>query len=238
MTQRLVDEDLANPFWQSLTSEHATLAVGSGLARRYPADVIPFGALAEPTPEALIAFRNLLAPGELIYLTGETLPAVDGIEFPGRIVGHQMHLGAGRLASVPPSPKLETGSPVEQLTMADAPEMVALTDVAFRGFFRRRTPILGSYFGIRFRGELVAMAGERIRTPHFREISAVCTHPEHTGKGYARQLIQHVAKQHQTSKISSFLHVSGTNTRAISLYEHLGFVKTRPMIFNQVRRTA
>jgi predicted GNAT family acetyltransferase len=96
--------------------------------------------------------------------------------------------------------------------------------------------VLGNYFGIRLNGELIAMAGERICTPTHREISAVCTHPAHTGKGYAALLIQHLLRLHAASGLNSFLHVAGSNARAIGLYEHLGFTKTRAINFNQLRR--
>jgi predicted GNAT family acetyltransferase len=44
---------------------------------------------------------------------------------------------------------------------------------------------MGAYYGIRIGNELIAMAGERLAVPGFREISAVVTHPAHTGHGYA-----------------------------------------------------
>ncbi len=101
--------------------------------------------------------------------------------------------------------------------------MVALTDVAFPGYFRPRTYILGRYFGIEIDGQLIAMAGERLALPGYREISAVCTHPAHTGKGYAATLIQHLMRIHAAAGLRSFLHVSQSNQRAIALYERLGY---------------
>jgi hypothetical protein len=40
------------PFWHALIGAHAELALGHGRARHYPRDVVPFSAIAEPTPEA------------------------------------------------------------------------------------------------------------------------------------------------------------------------------------------
>ena len=57
--------------------------------------------------------------------------------------------------------------PIRSLTIEDAPAMVALTDVAFPGFFRSDTYRLGRYFGLHREGELIAMAGERIALPGF-----------------------------------------------------------------------
>jgi hypothetical protein len=42
--------------------------------------------------------------------------------------------------------------------------MVALTTLAFPGFFRSRTCEMGSYYGVRSSsGELIAMGGERLQ---------------------------------------------------------------------------
>ena len=107
----------------------------------------------------------------------------------------------------------------------------------FPGFFRPRTFILGSYFGMYVAGQLVAMAGERIALPGYREISAVCTHPEHTGQGFASTLIRHLLHNHFLAGLHSFLHVASANLRAITLYERLGFSRSHSILIHQVRRS-
>src|ERR1700675_601744 len=87
------------------------------------------------------------------------------------------------------SPALRSKPEFIPLTQADVPEMLALTKLTKPGPFAARTREMGDYFGIRKEGVLVAMAGERLRVPGFTEISAVCTHPEHLGQGYARRLV-------------------------------------------------
>jgi predicted GNAT family acetyltransferase len=87
---------------------------------------------------------------------------------------------------------------------------------------------MGTYVGIRCDGKLVAMAGERLKVPGYTEVSAVCTHPDHTGKGYARLLMTEVMRGIRDRGEIPFLHVRGDNTRAIELYERLGF-RTRTM---------
>jgi GNAT superfamily N-acetyltransferase len=220
----------ANPFLHSLETEHAALATGSNLARRFPADVIPFAGLCAPDSASMAALRELLAPGEPIYVTGETLPATAGLKHEIELPGWQMHFGG-------PIPEaVDEPTVIRELYAADAPAMVGLTDVAFPGYFRPRTYVLGRYFGIEIDGGLIAMAGERLALPGYREISAVCTHPAHVGKGYAAILIRHLMRVHAAAGLRSFLHVTQANLRAIALYERLGFSRTRPMIFHGLRR--
>jgi predicted GNAT family acetyltransferase len=61
----------------------------------------------------------------------------------------------------------------------------------------------------------------------FTEISAVVTHPEHTGKGYAKQLIACASRKIFSLGNIPYLHVADTNIGAIRLYEKLGFVTMR-----------
>jgi predicted GNAT family acetyltransferase len=113
------------------------------------------------------------------------------------------------------------------MTPEDGPAMVALTDLAFPGFFRSRTYEMGAYYGIRINNELAAMAGERLAVPGFREISAVVTHPAHTGRGYATLLMNRLLQDHAAAALKSFLHVSEHNSRAIAIYQRMGFVVLR-----------
>jgi predicted GNAT family acetyltransferase len=54
-------------------------------------------------------------------------------------------------------------------------------------------------------------------------VSAVCTHPEHTGKGYAGILMAEVMKRIRDRGEIPFLHVRQDNVRAIEIYKRLGF---------------
>ncbi len=72
-------------------------------------------------------------------------------------------------------------------------------------------------------GKLVAMAGERLKVPGYPEVSVVCTHPEHAGKGYARILIRQSCDASEIVEKRRFLHVRKDSERALELYQRLGF---------------
>jgi len=118
---------------------------------------------------------------------------------------------------------------LEDLDISQVDEMLALVEVTKPGPFFRRTPELGSYLGIREKGQLVAMAGERLRPLGHTEISAVCTHPEYRGRGYASSLVSTLIQKITKRGEIPFLHVRTENVGAIRVYEKLGF-KTRRMI--------
>jgi ribosomal protein S18 acetylase RimI-like enzyme len=227
-----MEDIFANPFWHALKTEQAGIAIGSELARRYPADVIPFAALEVTSPQAMTALRDLMEPGEKIYVVGDQLPVLQTIEHLKELPCWQMHFTAKTSIDLPPTQPDDVQP--RALSASDVPDMVALTNVAFPGFFRTRTYQLGRYYGIHIDGELVAMAGERTALPDFREISAVCTHPAHTGKGYAATLIRHILRAHFADGLRSFLHVAAVNERAVGLYERIGFVKTRSILVHQL----
>jgi ribosomal protein S18 acetylase RimI-like enzyme len=131
-------------------------------------------------------------------------------------------------------PEDRTG--IVELTATDGPAMVELTRLAFPGFFRQRTYTLGRYCGIRQDRTLAAMAGERMRATGFQEISGVCTHPEHVGRGHSSKLNASMIEAICARGVQPFLHVSCDNERAISLYRRLGFVTRAELGLWHVRR--
>lgn len=221
-----------NPVWHSLLGPHRHLALTTGNAARYPADVSPFGAIAAPTPAALSDLATLLQPDEQIWLAQATSlahPLLSCIQ----ILPCLQLLLPEDLPLPPASPAIE----ILPLTPADLPEMLSLINLAYPGFFRPGTPQMGSYFGIRSHGELVAMGGERLAFGPFVEISGLATHPAHRGHGYATSLLWHLAHLHRAHGLRSFLHVTSTNRGAIQLYHRLGFQTVGELTLHHLRRT-
>jgi predicted GNAT family acetyltransferase len=125
---------------------------------------------------------------------------------------------------------------IEDLNISHIHEMLALTELTKLGRFRRRAPELGSYLGIHEAGQLVAMAGEGLRLPGYAEISAVCTHPQQRGRGYASSLVSALIQKITERDETPFLHVSTENPDAVRLYKKLGFKTRRIINFAIVKR--
>jgi ribosomal protein S18 acetylase RimI-like enzyme len=209
------------------------LAVSLGGALRYPADVAPFAAMETTGKQAMRDLGSLLGPGEAVWLEGRGYPPVADILVEASLECLQMWLPETIELPDPP------GITIEQLSGANAAEMVTLTDAAFPGFFRPRTYLMGSYYGIRSReGQLIAMGGERLMLPGFPEISGVCTLPEQRGRGLASAIIWRLVGSHRAAGCTSWLHVVADNARAIALYTSMGFEIARRVDLTRVRRTA
>ncbi len=137
-------------------------------------------------------------------------------------------------AKSPMGTEQPSGSP-RPLGERDVGDMLALVAEAQPGPFLPRTIEFGGYLGIRRHGQLVAMAGQRLRPPGYTEISAVATHPGHRRQGLAELLIRAVVASVLGRGEVPFLHASADNTGAIRLYERLGFTLRRQVSFMVVQ---
>jgi GNAT superfamily N-acetyltransferase len=224
----LTDRRFLNPVWHALHGPHRALAIMEGAACRYPADVAPFAACGEPGDAAQRQLHSLLAVGESLWVA-------DAPTHPALRVDQELDCFQMVLPSDAPLPP--PGDGVSPLSGVEAAQMVALTDVAFPGFFRPASYKMGAYFGVRVDGRLVAMAGERLRLEGCPELSGICTHPDHRGKGLAAGLIGHLAQAHRREGLTSWLQVGASNSRAIELYERLGFKRLRNLMLRRISRT-
>jgi len=210
-----MSESLDNPIWFALTTEHRLLARTHGLARRYPPDVSPLAALLHPTNDAFADLQRLVSRGEHIALFTAGSLDVSGDWQVDRSRWIDQMICEASLAP-PPVVPLPLGT-------TDVPEMLELTAATEPGPFLPQTIQMGRYFGIRAAdGRLAAMAGERLRSTEFAEISAVCTHPEFRGRGYARELTTFLAAQIQAAGKTPFLHVKSENGAKV-VYQKIGF---------------
>ena len=223
------DVVLDNPAYFALNGPQSHLAERSGTAVRYPSDVSPFAALPLPATQENWADLRDLVDGRVGVSAGVEWGAprewqlhapVDGVQLSGAAV---------------------VGRPDDEaviLTRADVPEMLALVERTQPGPFLPRTIELGTYVGIRRDGELVAMAGERMKPPGWTEVSAVCTDEQFRGQGLAGRLVLAVVANIQARGDRAFLHTGRQNLNAIRLYESLGFRLRRAAQFGAVQAPA
>jgi predicted GNAT family acetyltransferase len=214
---------LDRPVWSALTTRQAHLALGDSRAVRFAPDYGLFAAVADGSPESLASLTALVpADGQVALVEAEAPPPVPGASVVSRSVIWQMI--AARLTPARP-PDFE----IAALTEADAPEMLALATLTRPGPFFMRTHQLGDFVGVKHDGRLVAMAGERMKPTGFTEVSGVCTHPDHRGRGYAGALMRVVAGRILARGETAFLHTFAHNTGAVALYRSLGFELRREL---------
>ena len=222
---------LDNVIWQALTTRQSQFAEGSANARRFVREVSPLSGFEEPSEANYAALAALVGDGATtaVFLD-QPFTQRPGWEF---IVGAPLvQMVCDKPAPFPAS----NGHAILELGSPESPEMLELTALTKPGPFGTRTHELGAYLGIRDGGRLAAMAGERLKVPGYTEISAVCTHPEHTGKSYARLLMSEIINRIRARSETPFLHVRQDNTRAIAVYESLGFQTRKLLHFAVLRR--
>ena len=214
---------LANPIWHSLSTLHSHLAQGNHLARRYPEDIGPLAGISEPSAKCWNALKSMVRPGDqcVLFLNEPGKPG-DGLKRITQFPIEQMLCESSRSLT-------STDIEIEELGENDVHEMISLAALTEPGPFRRHTIQLGGYVGIRDGGRLVAMAGQRTAIPGYREVSAVCTHPNHRRRGYAAALVWAVMNEIAKNGELPFLHVRQDNFSAIRLYHRLGFGITRTL---------
>ncbi len=213
MTPHVLD----NPAWNAMISANSHLALGNHRVKYFLDEVGPFAGLKNYDEISLRELYDLIPLNRRV-----AIPANIPLKIPGywklidTVVALQMVFDKSQLGEV-------NNSNIVSLQTEHVPVMIALTQLTRPGPFLKRTIEFGNYKGIFNSGRLVAMAGQRMHPYNFAEISAVCTHPDHRGKGYGRLLINN--QVHQIIKESNipFLHVRADNENAIKLYKRLGF---------------
>ena len=221
---------LDNPVWASLRERHAQLGLLARDLGRYRAEVAPFAAVSADGLDAAAGLEQLVHPGEEVLFVG---PAP-------RLPAHWQVQAPVPIAQMVSPARIESNGLAQVILLGEVhlADMLALTALVYPHYFRPGTPRMGRYIGIYDGTVLAAMAGERMGFDGHQEISAVCTHPDHTGRGHARQLVAELNNAIVAAGQVPFLHVSPQNTRAKALYEQLGFRHRRDVLLRAVRRPA
>jgi GNAT superfamily N-acetyltransferase len=220
---------LDNIVWHSLSGQQRRFSAGTDTARRYARGLSPLTGFADPARpdfDALAAHTDI---GEHLFCGAWTGDPPAGWRVDAEVPAVQM-VWNGDLPEVDAAPNAIA------LGNAHVDAMLELVALTQPGPFGPRTVELGDYFGIFEHGKLVAMAGERMAAGSLREISGVCTRPESQGRGLARGLMHKLIRLQIARGLVPFLHVMSFNTRALELYEHMGFRRHRESLMRIVCR--
>lgn len=219
----MMEHVLDNPAWYALTTGNSNLANGNGQVKFFAGDIGPFVGFEENTTENFEQLYQLTDPDRFsVFISPEPVKIYGSWKAVNYIPCLQM-IYNGSMA--------EINADILNLTNEDVPQMLALTQLTNPGPFLQRTIEFGHYQGIFHGDKLIAMAGQRMNPLPYAEISAVCTHPDHTGKGYARQLLLSQTNRIKAEGNIPFLHVREDNHNAIKVYESIGFVKRASLHF-------
>jgi len=208
---------LDNPIYHALESNHHHLSFGTDDIKLYHQDFTAFAGFKTYTSENFNALQEI-SDGKNVHVLFTTQPItpLDEWEIVHTIDMHQMIYDQ----EVAPD---KLGTNIIELDSEHVQQMTDLVDLTKPGPFLSRTIELGNYIGIFDNGKLVSMMGQRLNPYSYVEISAVCTHPEHLGKGYAKMLLIEQIRRITGGNYVPFLHVEKTNHSAVKLYEKVGF---------------
>ena len=186
--------------------------------------------MADASPQSFAALGALMSGSDhAVLFTPDPVNPPRQFKILFAATGEQM-IGLPREAA-------SSAADIVTLGAADVTAMMALTKLTNPGPFAARTHELGTFLGVRIDGQLVAMAGERMKPADYTEITAVCVHPDHRGRGYAQLLLAAVARRISARGEIPFLHVFSENAGAIALYRRQGLEIRRRLYVTVLGRT-
>ena len=222
------DNKLDNPAWYSLSETHKDFAVDYSNIKFYHPDYCMFGGWVERADTVSSHIDSYAALAGSFFIIGERPALSPQLKIDREIICLQMiaSVGTGTIIK----------DEITALGAAHAESLYELVSLVQPGYFKRKTALLGNYFGIFKDEELVAVTGERMKMNSFTEVSAVVTLPGHTGKGYAKQLLAHTVNNIFSQHKTPYLHVIEDNAPAIKLYRQFDFITRRKISFWQIVR--
>ena len=212
-----MNHPLDNPAWNALLSGNKNFSKGNKQIKYFDSEVSPFVGFADYSPDKSDILYGMISGQRTLAIIS---PKEIVISNQWNIIEHMKVLQMVHKHSTLPVTASEN---LIQLQKKHVPEMIALTGMTHPGPFLKRTIEFGNYYGIFNNDKLVAMAGQRLHVNEYLEISAVCTHPDYLGKGYASQLITDQIHRIKAEAGIPFLHVKDDNAQAIALYKKLCF---------------
>lgn len=212
------EQKLDNPVWYSLAESHKELGLIYNKTHFFDPEYCAFGAFNDKPNKAedLVAYAKLV-PSFFIFGKKPSIP--NSLQLKDELLCLQM-IVRNRIV-------IPYKDEIVKLEESHREALLALVKIVYPEYFKSKTADLGNYYGIFKDNQLVAITGERMQMDEFTEVSAVITHPEHTGHGYAKQLVAFTTNAIFEQNKIPFLHVAKANIGAVKLYEKLGFETRR-----------
>ena len=221
---------LDNMIWNAITTGNRDISVVDGDVGFYQQDIAPFVGLKEMSKGNLDKLYAVVPAGRRVAISYPDTLSLDESKWETL-----QQMDVAQMVYEWPVTEFVTGvsTLIVPLGNEHVSQMLELTALTKPGPFLQKTILFGNYFGIFVDGRLAAMAGQRMHPVPYMEVSAVCTHPDFRGHGYAKALMLHVMKLILDNSFTPFLHVLTSNVTAIQLYESIGF-RTRKKLFIDV----
>lgn len=212
-------ELLDNPIWNALQTGDQIKNIGLNNLAFYDASIAPFIGINKWDLDGQQNFiHHAPANRTWFLLIADEIVFQKQIDVTLHIPLYQMVCNSLQTVTFkPPPPQISV------LNETNKDEMLALATLTKPGPFSDRTIEFGNYHGIFVDGKLVAMGGERMHVANFTEVSAICTHPDYRGQGYAAYITQFLTHSVLQKRQTPFLHVRVENESAINVYQKLGY---------------
>jgi ribosomal protein S18 acetylase RimI-like enzyme len=227
-----MDHILDNMIWNALTTGNNDIAIVNGDVGCYLPDIAPFAGMKVFNDVNLKKLYEFIPVNRSVAIS--SLNKMDHDESRWRLI-QPMDVTQMVYEHSLNTFTTKNSSLIVPLSDEHVPQMLELTALTRPGPFLQQTIRFKNYFGIFIEDRLAAMTGQRMHPRPYMEVSAVCTHPDFRGLGYAKALMLHVMKIILDNSFTPFLHVLSNNSNAIELYKTIGF-RTREQIFVDVIR--
>src|SRR5688572_27301600 len=224
---------LDNMIWNALTTGNNDIAIINGDVGYYLPDIAPFAGMKDFNDPNLKKLYELIPANRSVAISSldkmnhdeSRWKLIQPMEVTQMVYEHSVNTFTTKNSPL-----------IVPLSEEHVPKMIELTSLTRPGPFLQQTIRFKNYFGIFIEDRLAAITGQRMHPTPYMEVSAVCTHPDFRGMGYAKALMLHVMKIILDNSFIPFLHVLSNNSNAIELYKTIGFRTRKEIFVDMVRR--
>ena len=228
-----MDHILDNMIWNAITTGNNDIAVINGDVGCYLPDIAPFAGMKDFNDINLKKLYEFIPANRSVAISSLNKMNHDKVRWK---LLQPMDVTQMVYEHTVNSFTTKNSPSIVPLSEEHVPRMIELTALTRPGPFLQQTIRFKNYFGIFIEGRLAAMTGQRMHPMPYMEVSAVCTHPDFRGRGYAKTLMLHVMKIILDNSFIPFLHVLSNNSNAIELYKTIGFQTRKQIFVDMIRR--